>query len=227
MQVTAPGAQVSGTITLESSGAAMPKGFAGFRISPLPLDSALATARMARPADVADNGEFTITDVMAGRYGVRATGPRGWMMKSIFVDGRDITDQPIEIRSESVSGLNVIFTDRIAGLSGAVRDSRDAPAAGLTVVVFPSDETLWTPQSRQILTARTDASGAYTFAAMPEGDYLMIAVDDVEPGEWFDPAFLEQRKAAATKVKLGEGERKTQDLKAPASQARPSALSSL
>ncbi len=147
------------------------------------------------------------------------------MMKAIFMDGRDVTDQPIEIRSENVSGLNVIFTDRISSLSGAVRDSRGTPMAGLTIVVFPSDDKLWTPQSRQILTARTDAAGAYSFAALPEGDYLVIAADDVEPGEWFDPAFLEQRKGDATKLKLGEGEKKTQDLKAPAASDLPSAPS--
>lgn len=213
----APGVQLNGAITLESSTAAAPKGFAGFRVNPLPLDSAVAMPRMARPADVEENGQFTITDVLAGRYSLRATGPRGWMMKAIFMDGRDVTDQAIEIRSENVSGLNVIFTDRIASFGGAIRDSRGAPMAGLTIVVFPADDKLWTPQSRHILTARTDTAGAYSFAALPEGDYLVIAADDVEPGEWFDPAFLEHRKGDATKLKLGEGEKKTLDLKAPAS----------
>ena len=221
----APGVQLSGAITLESSAAATATAFAGFRVNPLPLDSAVPMPRMARPADVQDNGQFAINDVMAGRYSLRATGPRGWMMKAIFMDGRDVTDQPIEIRSENVSGLNVIFTDRISSLSGAVRDSRGTPLAGLTIVVFPSDDKLWTPQSRQILTARTDTAGAYSFAALPEGDYLVIAADDVEPGEWFDPAFLEQRKGDATKLKLVEGEKKTQDLKAPASSDLPSAPS--
>jgi hypothetical protein len=65
------------------------------------------------------------------------------------------------------------------------------------------------------MTARTDASGAYRLSAIPPGEYLVIAVDDVEQGEWFDPAFLDQIKDAATKVMIGEGEQKTQDLKGP------------
>ena len=94
-------------------------------------------------------------------------------MKSVYVDGRDVTDQPLDVKSENVSGINVIFTDRISGLSGAVRDGRGNGVAGLTVILFPSDESLWLPQSRQIVTARTDAAGAYRLTAVPAGDYLV------------------------------------------------------
>jgi hypothetical protein len=85
----------------------------------------------------------------------------------------------------------------------------------VSVIALPSDSRLWVPQSRRIVTARTDAAGAYRLSAIPPGDYLVAAVDDVEQGEWFDPEFLDQIKEAAAKVKIGEGEQKTQDLKAP------------
>ena len=52
-------------------------------------------------------------------------------------------------------------------------------------------------------------------SAVPPGDYLAVAVDDVEQGEWFDPEFLDQIKDDAIKVKVEEGEQKTQDLKGP------------
>jgi hypothetical protein len=133
----------------------------------------------------------------------------------VYVDCRDVTDHPLDVRSENVSGINVIFTDRISGLGGAVRDGRGNGVAGLTVILFPSDEGLWLPQSRRIVTARTDAAGAYKLTAVPAGDYLVLAVDDVEQGEWFDPVFLEESKARAVKVTIGEGEQRTADLKAP------------
>ena len=126
-----------------------------------------------------------------------------------------VTDLPIEVRSENVSGLNVIFTDKISSLAGSVRDSRGNPIADATVIAFPSDERLWAPQSRQIVTARTNASGAYRLAQFPPGDYFVVAVDEVEQGEWFDPAFLVLVKDRATKVSVAEGEQRTQDLKAP------------
>jgi hypothetical protein len=81
------------------------------------------------------------------------------------------------------------------------------------VIAFPSDDRLWLPQSRQIVTTRTDQSGSYRIGAIPAGEYLVIAVDDVEQGEWLDPAFLEQIRTKANRVTIGEGETRTEDLK--------------
>jgi len=216
-----PGVQLGGTITFEAAGSPPASGFSGFRVMPVPLGAvaALPGGRGARPGDITQNGQFTITDVTPGLYSIRASAPRGWAMKAVFVDGREVTDSPIEVKSENVTGLNVIFTDRISSLSGNVRDARGTPIGDVTVIAFPADDRLWMPQSRQILSARTDQAGAYRLASIPAGDYLVIALDDVEPGEWFDPAFLDQIRGRATKVKIEEGEQRTQDLKVL---ARPS-----
>jgi hypothetical protein len=191
----------------------VPQGFAGFRVTPSPIGSSVSVPRPVRPAEGADGSHFAFADVMPGRYAIRGSSPSGWMMKAVYVDGRDVTDQPIEVRTDSVTGLNVIFTDRISRVTGAVRKGQGPAAAGITVIAFPSDERLWLPQSRQIVTARTDQSGSYRLDAIPPGEYLVIAVDDVEQGEWFDPAFLEQVRDKATRVSVGEGEVRTQDLK--------------
>jgi carboxypeptidase family protein len=211
----APGVVLSGSLTFETAGTPSPTSFAGFRVSPVPLGSSAAMPRMVRPAEANESGQFSVPDVTPGLYVIRATGPRDWTMKSVYVDGREVTDQPLDVKSENVSGLNVIFTDRISGLSGTVRDGRGSAVSDLTVILFPSDENLWLPQSRRIVTARTDAAGVYKLTAVPAGDYLVAAVDDVEPGEWFDPVFLEELKARATKVKIGEGDQRTADLKSP------------
>jgi len=216
-----PGVQLGGTITFEAAGSPPASGFSGFRVMPVPLGAvaALPGGRGARPGDITQNGQFTITDVTPGLYSIRASAPRGWAMKAVFLDGREVTDSPIEVKSENVTGLNVIFTDRISSLSGNVRDARGTPIGDVTVIAFPADDRLWMPQSRQILSARTDQAGAYRLASIPAGDYLVIALDDVEPGEWFDPAFLDQIRGRATKVKIEEGEQRTEDLKVL---ARPS-----
>jgi sarcosine oxidase gamma subunit len=205
---------MSGTITLESGGTPVPKGFSGFRVAAAPVGPIAEIPRGARPADPNQNGEFTLRDVMPGQYIVRGNAPRGWMLKAVFLDGRDVTDQPVEVKSATLSGLNVIFSDRVNTIAGTVRDDRGAAAAGRTVIAFSTDEKLWYPQSRHIVTARTDASGAYRLAALPEGHYLIVAVEDVEQGEWFDPEYLEQVKADAQRITIGEGEQRRQDLKA-------------
>jgi hypothetical protein len=136
-------------------------------------------------------------------------------MKSVHVDGREVTDEMIEVKGDAVSGVTVVFTDRISVVGGTVRDGRAAAAANITVVVFAEDERLWYPQSRHIGAARTNAAGEFRISGLPAGRYLVAALEEVEQGEWFDPAFLERIKGAATRLTLGEGEQKTQDLKAP------------
>lgn len=211
-----PGVQLGGTLTLEAAGAPPANGFTGFRVTPLPLGASSTigpAGRGGRAGDVGQAGQFTISDVMPGLYMIRGSAPRGWTMKSVYLDGRDVTDQPIDVKSENVNGLNVIFTDKISSLSGTVRDARGNPVGDVAVIVFPADERLWFSQSRQVVTSRSDGSGAYRVSTIPPGDYLTIAVDDVEQGEWFDPAFLDQIRGRATKIKIEEGDQRTQDLK--------------
>jgi protocatechuate 3,4-dioxygenase beta subunit len=213
-----PGVQLSGTITLEAAGTPPSNGFTGFRVTPVPIGASSAIAlggRGGRPGDIGQAGQFTINDVMAGVYLFRGSAPRGWIMKSVYLDGRDVTDQPVDVKLENVTGLNVIFSDKVSGVAGNVRDGRGNPVGDVAVIVFPSDERLWLPQSRYIAMARTDAAGSYKIGSLPPGDYLIVAVDDVEQGEWFDPAYLDQIKAHATKIRIDEGDARTQDLKAP------------
>ena len=64
---------------------------------------------------------------MAGAYLLRGSAPRGWIMKSVYLDGRDVTDQPVDVKSENITGLNVIFSDKVSGVAGNVRDARGNP----------------------------------------------------------------------------------------------------
>ena len=208
------GSRLGGAITFEASATAPPATFTGFRVTAQPLGAMLVLPRLAQPARVDAKGRFTLTELMPGQYVIQAIAPRGWTMKAVYLDGRDVTDEPIEIRgAENADGLNIIFTDRVSGLSGAVDGGGDAPTAGATVIAFPSDDRLWRPQTRRIQTARADQNGAYRINNLPPGEYLLIATADVEQGEWFDPAFLESARDRAVRVTISEGEQKVRHLK--------------
>ena len=211
-----PNVQLGGTFTLEATGTPPANGFTGFRVMPVAIGGSAAMAiggRGARPSDVGAAGQFTINDVAPGAYTIRASTPRGWTMKAVYLDGREITDEPIDVKSDNITGLNVIFTDRVSGLAGSVRDPRGNPASNVTVILFPPDERQWLPQSRRIMTARTDTAGAYQLSAVPPGEYLITAIEEAEQGEWFDPTFLDEIKGRATKIRIEEGDQRTQDLK--------------
>ena len=79
------------------------------------------------------------------------------------------------------------------------------------MLAFPTDPSLWRPQARQIMTARPDQNGKFQIRGLPPGEYYLATVDPAEQGEWFEPAFLDEHRAGAARVTLGDGDVKTQD----------------
>jgi hypothetical protein len=173
------------------------------------------TAFTAPAARVEKDGRFALDGIPAGRYLLRASGAAsGWMLKSVIIDGREVIDTPVELKAkERLTGVRMVFTDRLSEVSGSVADQRGAPVVELTVLAFPTDQSLWRPQARQILTTRPDQNGRYQLRGLPPGEYYLATVDPARQGEWFEPAFLDEHRAGAARMTLGEGESKTQDFK--------------
>jgi Carboxypeptidase regulatory-like domain len=207
---------VSGRIQIEGTG--RPDLLRLIVVLTSPQSSSPTHSFDAPPVPVDANGAFTIAGVTPGRYRIHAgvLTMRGaddvWQVKSTVVNGRETADEPIELRT-SVDGVVVTLTDRMPGLSGTVRNASGQPVAGCHVVVFSKDRKYWLPESRRIVSASPASDGSYAVRSVPAGDYFVAAVDDLEPGEWFDPSLLEQLSKSALSITLSEGEKKTQDLR--------------
>jgi hypothetical protein len=221
------GVSLSGNITVESSGTPAPIDYSGFRVdvpdvTPLPLGGGGRGGLAGGGGRAEKNGAFEVGNLLPGRHYIRITGggqgqapAQGqWALKTVLVAGQDVTDQPMDLKpGQNVENVTIVLTDRTTEIAGTVRDRTNAPATAMTVIAFSSDQQYWRAQSRHIQTARTDATGAFRVRGLPAGDYLLVAVDDVAQGEWFDPTYLEQARAAATRITLAEGEKKALDLK--------------
>jgi protocatechuate 3,4-dioxygenase beta subunit len=226
-----PGVTISGHITVESSGTPAPADYSAFRIeapdvNPLPFGP--GGGRGGGPLGVGraeKNGSFQVANLLPGAHylrvsggGVQGQGQAQWMVKGITVGGQDVADSVIELKAgQNVDNVSIVLTDRTTEISGTVRDARNAGSAGVNVIAFSTEQAHWRPQSRRIQAARTDSSGGYRIRNLPPGDYFLVATDDVEQGEWFDPAFLQNVRAAAQRVTITEGDRKTQELRAASS----------
>ena len=81
------------------------------------------------------------------------------------------------------------------------------------VVAFAADRDQWVPQGRFFGAAHPDQDGRFKISGLPAGEYLLIAVDRIDPGESSDPEFLERIRTKATRFSLIEGETKSIDLK--------------
>ena len=220
------GVTVSGNITVESSGTPAPADYSVFRVDvpevdPLPLPGGPGPGGRGGGPFGADtrpekNGTFSIGNVFPGRHYFRVTTQGNWALKAVMIGARDVTDQAVDLRpDQDVDNVTVVLTDRATDLSGTVRDGVGSPIGNATVIVFSSDPQYWRAQSRRIQTVRTNASGAYRMHGLPPGNYQIIAVDDVENGEWYDPAYLERIKDRARSMSIDEGEKKTLDVAAP------------
>ena len=184
---------------------------------------ALAPATPSQGLDLAQNtpatldatGNFTITGVAPGRYTVRVQGGVANMtLKSATTGGRDILDFPMEVRpNQDVADLTLTMSNQAQELSGTLTDAQSMPATAYTVIVFSADTKFWTPQSRRIVSARPGTDGRFIVRNLPPGEYYLAAVTDVEPGDWFDPKFLEQLRPASAHVTLAPNDKKVQDLR--------------
>jgi uncharacterized protein (DUF2141 family) len=191
----------------------------GSTISPVVEGSPLATAAAPPNTSVQADGSFRFTGVMPGTYDVSssvpgAMGPRGWWLRSVMVNGRDVLDQPLEIDATvtELTGVVATFSDRHSELSGTLTTATGQPASEYVVVVFSADRSHWRPNARRVKAIRPSSDGNFSAADLPAGDYLIAALTDVEPDEWQQPAFLERLAPAAVRVTVAEGQKVRQDL---------------
>lgn len=211
--VTAAGAVVTGLVVSDTG-----EPF-DFPAQQLQVAARAASADMQGPGGggagrVGTNWTFELRGLTDPRL-FRVNAPQGWTLKSVALNGQDITDVPTELPpGQSVSGMQIVLTKKTTTLSGVVSDAGGRPLLDATVVVFPANEQLWTFQSRFIKAARPDQEGTYRVAGLPaSADYLVVAVQGLEDGQAGDPEFLAAVKDAAANFTLADGETKAVDVK--------------
>lgn len=218
-----PGVVMSGRVAIETSTSQPPGDLSRFRANMrtwmAPGASGVTTSASSAPPG--EDGTFRFSGVVPGRYVVSAYGPGmtvdgtiPWVLKSITAGGRDVTDQPLEIRPhEDAPDLVITFTDKVTELSGTLFDAAGRPTPEFSIIVFPANKAFWTQNSRRIRPIRPASDGRFKVSGLPPGEYFMSAVADYEQPDLYDASFLDQLAAAGYKITLAEGEKKTQDLK--------------
>jgi protocatechuate 3,4-dioxygenase beta subunit len=184
---------------------------------PIMIEPADAKVRQQSiPGRVDASGNFSTLEVLPGKYLVRVGGaPSGWTFKSATLGGIDVSETPIDISERDLSGVVVTFTDTPTDLRGIVRGQDGVADDSSAVVVFPADNRSWMDYGlnpRRVRLARSSTTGAYTFGALPPGEYYIVAFSEEYAGEWQDPRFLDQLSRVASHVTLGDGEKRTQNL---------------
>jgi hypothetical protein len=166
-----------------------------------------------RPRGGVDSqASFRIEGVPPGPSIIEVTGISGWMVVSIVIDGRDVTDTPIELMGGQRINAVITVTDRVTEISGIITTDRGDPFTDYTILAFSTDPSFWTPLSHRVAAVRPDQTGAFALRGLPAGDYYLTAKDSAGLGEWSQPRYLDRSVEGAIRVSLAQGETKTEHL---------------
>lgn len=161
---------------------------------------------------VDESGRFQIRGV-AGRVLFRPIGLAGWFMKSVSLNGSDITDIGLDVRGgTNISGLEIVLSDQSTTLSGVVRNTQGETVKDYVVAILPDHFPEAVNPSRFMRTVRPDQNGQYKTTVLPAGEYIAFAVESLEPGRLYDPAYQQKMKPHGKSFTLIDGQTATLDL---------------
>jgi hypothetical protein len=127
---------------------------------------------------------------------------------------RDLTNTGFDMAgAQGYDDVVVTVTDQRVEVSGTVTGRQDKPVAG--VILFPVDPARWSNfgwSPAKFRTTRAGSTGTYRLQNMPAGEYYLIAIDATKIDSWVDPKFLAAAAPLATRITLGWGETKVQDI---------------
>lgn len=170
------------------------------------------TPRGAEPTD-----RFVIHGLLAGDYLLSISSAVSGRVRSITWNGRDYTHRPFDASSgEDIVDVVVTMTTKSIQLTGTVLNDRGLPAGDAAVILFPVERDQWRNyglQPNRLRSIATTNAGTYVSQSLPAGEYFAIAVHGDLADGWKDPAFLEKVSRLATRLSLGWGDVKTQDLR--------------
>ena len=205
---TSRGASVTGRIVFEAASPAT----SGIRVTLRMSGPGMAVAMSAPPsATLKPDLTFSLSGIFAA-HAVDVSGlPRGWIVRSIRLGDRDITDQVAEFRNNE--RLEIAVSNRGATLAGRVAGAPGSSAADYHVVLFSADRVRWTGATPTGTVPNAD--GTFTIGPVRAGDYLVALVgpDDLSLLDG-TTAVYERLARIAQPVTLGDDEHKQIELSA-------------
>ncbi|MGH9240791.1 MAG: MSCRAMM family protein, partial [Vicinamibacterales bacterium] len=154
-----------------------------------------------------DNGNFQLGGVAGRVFLTLLTTLPSWAVKSVTLDGQDITDMPLDIAGrQSIDGIRITMTDKLTNVSGHVTDAKGSTVPQYVVVVQPADELDPSVVMRYVRTVRPDTNGRFEVRALRPGRYVATALDSLEQGRQASPEFRRQLRRGAREFSVKEGE---------------------
>jgi hypothetical protein len=197
--------RVKGRVTLDGQPFAPRRQYVSVTAEPVDPDS-FAPGASAVP--IQPDGTFAILGLV-GRFVLRVgeMAP-GLTLARVEMSGSDVTDAGLIVRPrEEVSDIEIVLSSKPTELTGRVVAGTSKTAGPCRIIAFSADANRWSwTASRYVASTPPEPGGVFSITGLPPGGYLVVAVNEVEDGQWLDPGYLKQVSSRATKVTLHEGE---------------------
>jgi hypothetical protein len=209
--VTRPGTNIAGRVEWDGT-------------APRPTNPLRINTRAAAPAGNGPIGESTITysdfqngtvreddtfeiGGIVGTVLFGASPAQPWTLKSVSLNGKEITDVGMEAASlGGDSRVVVVMTDRSTTVSGIARGGAAQPVTEYAVVVLPQQPVAGAAGTRYTRFLRPDDTGTFTIRGLPIGDYVAAAAESLEPGSEWDPAVQKRARSSGQRFSLADGQ---------------------
>ena len=206
--VLAKGAEITGRIVVEGEASAVD--WRRISLDMLPSrDNVNRLSFGGTRASLEKDLTFKIANHPEGPYHLIVMLPPGnHYVSSIRFEGQDITDRPIELRSnDRLDGVEVRVSSEGAQIRGVVEKNESGqPAKGVTVLVFAAEPQHREFPSRFTRTIQTDQSGRFSLEGLVPGKYLVCALVDHQARSEMDPNYLKILAQKSERMDLSSGQ---------------------
>jgi Carboxypeptidase regulatory-like domain len=188
---------------MQLSGRAVVEGDKKVDFSQLSIGLSNLYLPMGSSASVGSDGSFVFPDAGHYVYRLGVSGlPEDFYLKSVRMGDQEVAGTSIDLSNAGglPGALEIVLSGTGGQVHGQVKDEKDDPASGATVVLIP--DSTHRGETDLFKEATADRNGGFTIAGIRPGDYKLFAWDDVEPGSWWDPEFLSQHEEKGERVKI-------------------------
>jgi hypothetical protein len=169
------------------------------------------TVRGQAWSTIDENGRFHIPNV-SGPLLFRGNDiPSTLVLKTVTLNGTDITDTPYDTGNGNVDGISITFVQQ-AQISGTARNGNAEIVHEYRVLLVPAAATSDVQSRRFIRTATSDQNGRFQIGGLIAGEYMGIAVSSIENGQEWDPAFRRSAVRSGKRFAIAEGQTLTIEL---------------
>jgi hypothetical protein len=204
------------TVSFENTTGSSPIG----TVEIVPADGRLALGAHSLVLDRPSRGSsdpitLVASAVVPGDYVVRPIGMPSVTLRSVTVDGEDVSRRSIHVASGQDVKVAIVLTGERIALSGVIRDSHGSAVPLASAIAFPVDARLWANYGLTPTWIRESIgsnSGAYELTNLRAGDYYLVGVAPSMIGAWTDPEFLKAMIPHAMVVSLSWGSTRSADL---------------